>query len=59
MYNWKDKVFDGYSLSFNECDHKNEDGTSAYEETYSDYEQETYVCKKCGDRYKLYYDDMK
>ena len=25
----------------------------------SDFEKETYECTKCGDRYYLYYDDMK
>lgn len=23
------------------------------------YDDELYVCKKCGDRYRLYYEDMK
>jgi hypothetical protein len=24
----------------------------------TDFDAETYVCSKCGDRYKLYYEDM-
>ena len=32
-----------------------------YEEVSSprDFEGETYKCKICGDRYRLYYDDMR
>lgn len=35
-------------------------GTHDYEEvsSSSDMEGETYECSKCGDRYRLYYEDM-
>jgi hypothetical protein len=40
------------------CDHKDENGKSLYEEVYSDWEYEKYQCSKCGDTYKLWYEDM-
>lgn len=36
------------------CEHDYEEVSSPY-----DMEGETYKCRKCGDRYRLYYDDMK
>lgn len=35
-------------------------GTHEYKEVSSptDMEGETYECQKCGDRYRLYYEDM-
>jgi hypothetical protein len=38
--------------------HKDERGNSLYEEVYSDFEYEKYLCSKCGDTYKLWYEDM-
>lgn len=39
---------------------KQEDCEHNYVETSSsmDMEGETYTCTKCGDRYRLYYEDM-
>lgn len=34
------------------CEHE-------YETVHEDWESETLRCKKCGDRYKLYDDEMK
>ncbi len=36
------------------CEHDYVEVSSPY-----DMEGETYKCCKCGDRYRLYYDDMK
>lgn len=35
------------------CDHEYVETSSCY-----DMDGETYECKKCGDRYRLYYEDM-
>ena len=35
-----------------QCDHD-------YESVYEGWDSETYQCKKCGDRYKLYDDEMR
>ena len=40
------------------CSHKDENGKSTYKETYSDFDYESYECTLCGDRYKLWYEDM-
>ena len=39
---------------------KQKDCKHEYEETSSPYDMdgETYTCKKCGHRYRLYYEDM-
>lgn len=37
-----------------ECKHEYEEVSSNW-----DMDGETYKCKKCGDRYRLYYEDMK
>lgn len=41
-----------------ECavDHNNR--CSNLHNTYEGYDSETYACAVCGERYKLYYDDM-
>lgn len=36
------------------CEHDYEEVSSR-----SDMDGETYKCRKCGDRYRLYYEDMK
>jgi hypothetical protein len=36
------------------CNHDYEEVSSIH-----DFDGETYVCKICGDRYRLYYEDMK
>ena len=35
-----------------------EGGRHDYGSVYEGWESETYQCKKCGDRYKLYDDEM-
>jgi len=45
------KVDDPENSRHSECDHD-------YEQVYQGWESETYQCKKCKDRYKLYYEDM-
>lgn len=35
------------------------DGKHNYKCTHEGWESETYECTECGDRYKLYYEDMK
>ncbi len=36
------------------CEHEYEDISHPY-----DYDGEIYKCKKCGHRYRLYYDEMR
>jgi len=38
---------------------KGDDGKHNYESVYEGYDSETYQCKHCGDRYKLYDDEMR
>ena len=35
------------------------DGRHKYESIYEDWDSETYECAHCGDRYKLYDDEMR
>ncbi len=42
-----------------DCDHKDRHGISAYDCVYEGYDSETWKCTKCGDRYKLYDDEMR
>lgn len=38
---------------------KSPDGEHKYESVYEGWDSETYQCKHCGDRYKLYDDEMR